>query len=327
MNIFITGGTGFIGATLARRLAGSGHTIHALCRSMSSYSIAGNDNIRIFEGNVLNRASIEKAIKNCDQVYHLAAYGRVWAKDPKTYFHVNVNGTINVLDAASGNGIKKVVFTSTAGTLGPSSGTVVDENSIRTTDFFTEYESSKFIAEEKVRQYVREGLDVVTVNPTRVYGHGLLSESNGVTRLIQRYISGKWRLIPGDGEKSGNYVYIDDVVNGHILAMEKGKPGGKYILGGTNVSYNDFFNLLGTVSGKKERLYKIPLPIMLAFAGIQELSANLFNRHPMITPKWVRRYLYNWELTSQKAEQELGYRITPLEEGFEKTVKWLRDKG
>ena len=325
MKIFITGATGYIGSKLALRLADAGHTVHALCRSKSNALSIEHKNIKIFEGDILNKKSIEDAMKSCEQVYHLATYTSVWAKNPKTYFDINIQGAINVLNTAIVSGVRKIVYTSTAGTYGPSTGTLTTEKSIRTIDFFTEYESSKFIAEEKVQHYVRKGLNVVIVNPSRIYGPGLLNESNSVTKLIKLYAEGKWHLIPGNGETIGNYVFIDDVINGHILAMSKGLAGEKYILGGENVSYIEFFDTLSKVSGKKYKLYKTPLFLMLAFARIQELLAGSFNRPPLITPKWVKRYLYDWALSSQKAESELGYEITPLEKGMTQTIKWLND--
>lgn len=323
MNIFITGATGYIGTNLALQLAESGENVHTLCRSKSKASLLSHDNIRVFEGDILNKASIEDAMQSCKYVYHLAAYGKVWSKDPQNYFDVNVQGTKNLLDAAIKLGVKKVVVTSTAGVFEPSNGIPVNEEDIRTVDFFNEYERSKYIAEEAIQHYISKGLDVVIVNPSRVYGQGIMSESNSVSKLIDRYLKGKWHLIPGNGETIGNYAFIDDVVNGHLLAMSKGLAGEKYILGGTNVSYNEFFDTLVKVSQKKHKLYKTPLSLMLAFARVQELLAHSFNRPPMITPKWVKRYLCNRALSSQKAERELGYEITPLEKGMEKTINWL----
>jgi len=323
--IFITGATGYIGANLALRLANSGHTVHALCRSTSKASMLNHENIKVFKGDILDKESVACAMQSCEYAYHTAAYVRVWAKQPDTYFDINVQGTLNVLDKAVELGVKKVVVTSTAGVYGPSEKLPLDEKSVRTIDFFNEYESSKFTMEEKIQHYSRNGLSVVVVSPPRVYGPGLISESNVVTKMIKQYIEGKWHLIPGDGEKIGNYVFIDDVVNGHILAMSKGRQGEKYILGGTNASYNDFFDTLSGVSRKKYRLFKIPLSFMLAFAGFQQLLANWFSRPPLITPQWVNKYLYNWALSSNKAVSELGYKATPLAEGIQKTIKWLEN--
>jgi len=335
-NIFITGATGYIGSNLALKLADSGKIVHALCRSRSKASSLDHKNIVLFEGDILDQESIEASMRSCENVYHLAAYGNIWSKDPQTYFDINIQGTVNVFNAAAKLGVKKVVFTSTAGTFGPSinssglsdpnnrgtGNSVVNEKSIRTIDFFTEYEHSKFLAEKKA-QLPRNGLDAVIVCPSRVYGPGLLTKTNVATKIIKLYVEGKWRLVPGSGKYIGNYVYIDDVINGHIQAMNKGIPGEKYILGGANVSNNEIFDMIAKISLKNYKMYHIPISLMLTFARVQELYAWLFNRPPVITTKWVKRYSYNWVFSSQKAEKELGYKITPLEKGIRKTIEWI----
>lgn len=340
-NIFITGATGYIGSNLALKLADSGKIVHALCRSRSKASSLDHKNIVLFEGDILDKESIEASMRSCENVYHLAAYGSIWSKDPQTYFDINIQGTVNILNAAAKLGVKKVVFTSTAGTFGPSinssnlsdsnnSGTgnsMVNEKSIRTIDFFTEHEHSKFLAEKKVQHYARRNeLDAVIVCPSRVYGPGLLTKTNVATKIMKLYIEGKWRLVPGSGKYIGNYAYIDDVINGHIQAMNKGISGEKYILGGTNVSNNEIFDMIAKISLKNYKMYHIPISLVLTLARVQELFAWSFNRPPVITSKWVKRYLYNWVFSSEKAEKELGYKITPLEEGIEKTLQWLNTK-
>lgn len=321
-SILITGATGYIGQRLAMRLAEEGHTIHVLCRSEAN--VPEHSNIRMFKGDITDKNSLIEAIKDCEEVYHMAGFARVWAKDPLTYEHVNVKGTLNVLDAALDVGAKKVVFTSTAGVLGPSEDRPVVEDDPRQVDFFNEYEETKNRAESLIRKRVQEGEHIVIVNPPRVYGPGLMSESNAVTRLVDLYLKGKWRVMPGDGTKTGSYVYVDDVVNGHVLAMEKGRPGERYILGGTNASYLDFFDTLANVSGIQKKLIKVPIAAMTTFAGLQLLRTKLTGRAPLITPKWVRKYLYSWSLSSEKAQKELGYTYKSLEEGIRLTVQNLR---
>ena len=142
--------------------------------------------------------------------------------------------------------------------------------------------------------------------------------------LIKKYIKGTWRIIPGTGKQIGNYAYIGDVVNGHILAMENGIPGEKYILGGDNISYNDFFELLAEVSGKKTKMFHIPFPMMLRVSKFELFMAETFGKPPLITPPWIKRYLQNRLLSSQKAVNELNYTITPLDQAIAKTIKWLK---
>ncbi len=327
MKIFMTGATGFIGARLAQTLAEQGHTVHALVRKTSDVSVIQHKNIKLFVGDISDGPSLEKAIKGCDQVYHLGAYVKVWAKDPAQFFRINVTGTILILQAAEKLKVKKTVITSTADVYGPSGKDLLHEDSIRLTEFMSEYESSKFMSEEKIQHFIRRHkMDVVIVNPTRLYGPGLLNDSNAVTKMIKDYISGKWHIIPGDGLSVGNYVYVEDVVQGHILAMEKGRCGEKYILGGENISYSGFFEVLTEVSGKKHWLIKVPLWLMLMVGRIQLLMAKVFGIAPLIVPRWVRRFMLNWALSSDKAAQELGYKPVSLKEGFKKTIEWLHSE-
>lgn len=326
MKYFVTGSTGFIGANLCLKLAGLGQTVHALYRSERKILILKHENIKIYKGDLLDKASLLKGMESCERVFHLGAYAQVWSRDPNICRTVNVEGTRNVLDAALELGISRVVVTSTAGVFGPSLGSPVEESFVRTEDFFTDYEASKCAMESSIEKYADQGLQVVLVNPTRVYGPGLLSQANSLTRIIDWYLAGRWKIIPGDGDKIGNYVYIDDVVRGHILAMEKGRPGERYILGGTDASYSELFGTLAEVAGRDIRLFKIPQSVLLAFSSLLLLWADIFGGTPPITPGWVRKNLQNWSVSSRKAEKELGYVITPLREGLKKTVAWLYDK-
>ena len=168
--------------------------------------------------------------------------------------------------------------------------------------------------------------EVVIVNPTRVYGPGFLSESNGVTKMIKQYIEGKWRLIPGNGESLGNYVFVEDVVTGHLLAMEKGIPGERYLLGGENISYNQLFQNIREQSGVHKRLFKIPLPIMLMAAAFMMGVSFITGRPPLIVPNLTRKFNHNWIVASDKAIQNLGYDPMGTREGTQKTVNWIRDQ-
>ncbi len=323
MKIFITGATGFIGSKLALQLANQGHKVHAIYRSQVKTEVIKHPNILTYKGDLYDAQSIETAMDGCKFVFHVAAYAKTWAKQRDTFYQYNVVGTQNVLDCAVKLGVQKVVVTSTAGVFSPSNQSPVAEDTPRTIPFFNDYESSKAQAEEMIKGYVKKGLYVVIVNPPRVYGPGILSDSNAVTKMIMLYAKGKFRILPGDGKSIGNYVFVDDVVNGHILAMEKGRNGERYILGGENHSYSDFFQVESQIIGKKYFQFKLPISVMLFISGAMTLAARWFGITPLITPNWVRKYLYNWELTSQKAIDELGYTITPLSEGISKTIEWM----
>ena len=152
MNIFITGATGYVGNNLANRLAGEGHTVHALCRSSNKKSLLAHPNIKTFEGDITDMTSIEHAMKGCVQAYHLAAFARVWSKDPSLFYKLNVEGTKNVLEAAKKLDVKNIVFTSTGGVLGPSNGRPVKEDDERYGNVFNEYEDTKTQAENLCKE-------------------------------------------------------------------------------------------------------------------------------------------------------------------------------
>lgn len=325
MKCLVTGATGFIGNKLVQELVNQGNYVNVMVRSSNKAQNFNHKEITLFQGDLLDLKTIHEATKDCEFVFHLAAFANIWSKDKKLAFKTNVTGTINILDSSLRNGVKKVVFTSSAATLPPSENQEeVDETFPLPKKYLTDYETTKQQAEQLCIEYCKKGLNVVIVKPPRVFGPGFLNKSNSVTILIKNYIRGTWRIIPGNGEQIGNYVFIDDVVTGHILALLNGVPGEKYILGGTNISYNDFFELLAKVSHKKYKLLHFPISIMLAISKFELFMAETFGKKPLITPPWVKRYLQNRPLSSKKAINYINYTITPLDIGMAKTIQWLK---
>jgi len=323
MKIFITGATGYVGAHLINRLIEQGHFLHVLVRSIKKNPQLKNSSVAIFEGNILEKESIKKAMTGCDYVFHLAACTSIWLKNEDDYFNINVTGTNNVLDIAYELGIKKTVVTSTAGVYGPSIDKVVDETTKRKVPYFNNYEKSKAISEKNIKQYINEkDMDIVIVSPTRIYGPFLNGKSFSFTLLIEKYIEGNWKFIPGNGEKIGNYIFIDDVVNGHIQAMNIGLKGENYLLAGINCSYNEFFKVLKNASGKNYKLFHTPLWIQLLFGYIQLIKVSIFKIPPSVVPKCIKRGNFNWEVSSKKMNEKLLVETTSLEDGIKKTVFW-----
>jgi len=325
MKVFVSGATGFIGIQLVKRLVEDGHSVHALYRSEFKADLIRHPDVTLFKGDILDKASLHRAIEGCKEAYHVAAFAGVWAKDPELVYRLNVDGALKVIEVAGQLGVRRIVITSTAGILGPSHKEAVHESSPAPESFFTDYEASKFQLEQHLLGRTKTGPEVVVVNPTRVYGPGYLSESNGVTKMIKQYVEGKWRLIPGKGKSSGNYVYVEDVVSGHLLAMQKGRPGERYVLGGENISYNQLFELIREASGVRHRLFKIPLWIMLAAAGVMKFISLLSGRPPLIVPDLVRKFNHNWIVSSQKATNDLGYQATNASTGIQLTVQWIKN--
>lgn len=320
----ITGATGMIGSRIALRLAASGITVNALCRSESKAAkMLKHPNIRIITGAMDDPEVLSVALQGCDSVFHLAAYARAWHRDSQHYFRINVDGTALLIQQAAKAGVQRMVVTSTAGVLGPSESMPIDETSPKSSGFFTWYEESKYKMEELVRGLPDGGMRVVIVNPSRLYGAAPIQESNSVTRLIVQYLKGKWRMLPGNGLSYGNYAFLDDVVEGHILALEKGRHRERYILGGGNMSYLELFRRAGAIKGVKYRLFPFPLSLMISFAGTLKGIGAVTGSQPMITPGWIRKYHHHWNLSNKKAQEELGYTITPYEEGVKKIIEYF----
>lgn len=324
MKLFLTGATGFIGRKLALKLAGEGHEVHVLYRTPEKIADLQHPNLHFYQGDLFEKTALKAAMEGCQGVFHLAAFARLWAKNPSTYFKINVEGTQNVLEVAIQCNVKRMVLTSTAGVFGPSVGRTITEDTTRSFPFFNDYEETKALSDEKALTVAQGKIELVIVHPTRVYGPGLMSESNGVTRMIKLYLDGKFRVIPGNGKSIGNYVFIDDVVDGHIKAFEVGRPAEHYLLGGENASFDDFFSTLAKLTNKHYRMFHLPLAVLNVVASFFEARTKLVGTAPLITTKWVKRYLYDWEISSQKAIQELNYQPTNLEEGMKKTIVWLK---
>jgi len=326
MKYFITGANGFIGTALCQRLVRDGNQVVAYIRSPEKAVELLHQNIQLVKGGLENTELMMNSMQGCDGIFHLAAHAKPYNKNREISFTINVLGTQQLLDAALKMKIKKVVITSSAATIEPSHSIPSDEDTPRTTPYFNDYESTKAKAEELALEYSKKGLDVVMVNPSRLYGPGLMNQSNSVTKMIDGYCKGSWRIIPGNGSKIGNYVFVDDVVNGHILAMKYGKSGERYILGGDNVTFNEFFKHLEEITSTKRYMIKLPVFVMLGASSLMVAIARLTGKEAMITPAWIKKYLHDWELSSEKATKELTYKITPLEVGMQKTIDWLKTK-
>jgi farnesol dehydrogenase len=326
MKILVTGSTGFIGSRLVAKLASGGHMVHALYRSENKITPKQPANVIYCKGDIADEESLKKAIRGCDAVMHTAAFAGVWHRDERTIYHLNVDATRALLKLAAEAGVKRCVVTSSAAVFGPSERSILSEDSPPPQHFFTPYERSKALMEKEIIRLSNSGQDIVLVNPTRLYGPGPLNDANSVTRMIKMYCEGKWHFLPGNGESTGNYVFVDDVVRGHELALMKGLSGERYILGGENLSYRDFFSLLDKLIAAHHRLIQFPLPLMLMASGAMVSFARITGISPMITPGLVRKYSHNWKLSCDKAKKMLDYSPVSLEEGLSATLKWLSDK-
>jgi nucleoside-diphosphate-sugar epimerase len=326
MSILVTGAGGYIGQQLVKKLLEQGEEIRLLVRDIAPIpkEWRSNEQITFFAGDITEPNMLKAPLTNCKYVYHLAAYAKPFAKNQDIYYNINVIGTQNILRLAQEKGVEKIVYTSTAGVYGAqTSDLLISETQPHTNNLFTEYEKSKLKAEEIVKMYANKGLNVVIVNPTRVYGQGNLGESNAATKLMKRYLDNTWHIIPGNGKNVGNYVYVDDVVQGILLAMQKGRSGENYLIGGENLTYDDFFELIATCSGIDRNMFHVNDFAAEAIASGIQLYSLFTEKPPLISPVWVKRYLQNYGVDISKAVHELGYQPTPAPIGFQKTIDWL----
>jgi nucleoside-diphosphate-sugar epimerase len=328
--VLVTGATGFIGERLVRRLSRAGHTVRAFGRRSFAappgvaHEAGMPGAIRVFAGDVTDAATLKPAMDGCQAVYHLAGHARNWAPDPAIYQRVNVDGLANVLECARACGVKRLVWTSTMMTLGPSPrGVLIDESTSPVQGPFTHYDRSKVAAEALAARYAVGGLSVVTVNPTRVFGPGHLSEGNALSLLVDQYDRGRAPILFNRGRNVANYVFVDDVVEGLLLAMQRGRSGERYLLGGENLSLREFLDLVDKVSGVRHFRIPVRRAGAMAFAYLQLARARLFGAYPRITPPWVRVFLADWVCSCEKARRELGYCPRPVEECLRITYQWL----
>ncbi len=261
----------------------------------------------------------------CTEVFHLAAYARNWAKDPAVYSRVNVDGARNVFETAREAGVRRIVHTSTVVVCGPTPPGVVgtEETPRATPRFLTKYEESKAVAEKEALGLASRGLPIVVVEPTRVYGPGKLTEGNSVSMMIGQYGRGRFPFLLDRGRNVGNYAFVDDLVEGHILAMKKGVVGERYILGGENASLERLFRMVDELTDRRHRQLSLTPTLARLFARLEERKAEWLGLYPSITPGWVETFLNDWAFSSAKAERDLGYRVTPLREGLRRTLAWL----
>ncbi|HEX2922226.1 MAG TPA: NAD-dependent epimerase/dehydratase family protein [Bacteroidales bacterium] len=325
MKAFVTGANGFIGARLVKKLVNEGYEVNVLLRNTAVFRDFTYGGIRIIYGDLFASNELKTGMEGCDYVFHLAAYAKPSSRDPSLPYKINVEGTANVLNAARQAGVSKIIVTSTAGTMSYSrDGSLVSETTNINPAYHTDYEKTKAESEKQCSEMAREGMDIVIVNPSRVFGPGKLTKSNSITRIMMLYGKGLWRIVPGNGEAVGNYAYINDVIDGYLRAAKHGRSGERYILGGENISFNNLFDALGHSFGKKRIMLKLSSSGMKRIAQGTGFFLKLAGRPSLITPDWIDKYLMNWSLSCNKAVAELSYSITPFNEAIDETVRWLK---
>ena len=307
-----------------RALLGAGHRPRLLVRATSRVEGFDRGKIELSAGDVTDSASITSALDGCEAVFHAAALVKRWDPDPSAFERVNVRGTENVIREALDAHVNRIVYTSSFFALGPSDdgpGGIIDEGHARDpAHWHTPYERTKALADARVRALVSQGAPVVTLYPAVIYGPGDLTEGNIVGRLVLDFASGKLPGIPCRGDRRWGYAFVEDVAAGHLLAFEKGKAGGRYILGGENCTADTFFEILAGLLGRRVPRFHLPYGLVWSAGLFEELLARFGIREPRLTRAEAATYRHHWAYDDTRARSELGYRGRWLEEGLRQTL-------
>lgn len=323
MKALVTGATGFVGGAVARALVRRGIDVRVIARGGSDLQNLQGLPHELVTGDLRDQASLRSALTGCSQLYHVAAHYALWAKDPSIFYDVNVIGTKNLLEAARDVGTERIVYCSTIGAIGlpPSGGLGTEETPVSLEQMAGHYKRSKYLAEQEVLKLAKAGLPVVIVNPSAPVGAADVKPTP-TGQIVVDFMKGR---MPAYIETGLNIVDVDDVAAGHLLAMEKGRTGERYILGGKNLMLREVLEILSRLSGVKAPTIKLPRLAILPLAYLNLWVANMTGQPPRIPLEGVKMAKYKMHYDCSKAIRELGIPQTPPEVALEKAVKWFRD--
>ena len=310
MKVLVTGGTGYLGRAVVRALASRGHDLVVFARSASRSGLPG----AAVDGDIRDRAALERAAAGCDAISHSAALVSIWRRRREDFDDVNVGGLRNVVAVAKTLGTPRVLYTSSFVALPPRGRT---EPLVA-----NDYQRTKVAADRLADEAVRDGCPLIRVYPGVLYGPGTFTEGNLVGRLIADHLNHKLPGLIGP-ENRWSYAYVDDVAAGHCAALEHGRVGGRYALGGENAPQRRVFELVQQLTGRRPPA-RIPFPIADLLGAAEELRVTLFGGMPLVTRGAVEIFRHDWSLDSGDAVRELGYTLTPLADGVARTLESMR---
>ena len=327
MTTLLTGGTGFVGAAVLRSLIAAGHNVRALVRPNSDRRNLSGVDCEIVTGDLTEPESLKRAVRGCETVFHVAADYRIWVPDREKMNRVNVEGTVELIRAATAAGVSRIVYTSSVATLRlRDDGFPADEEShAELSDMIGAYKQSKFLAEREVKRLVvEEKSPVVTVQPTAPFGPRDVKPTP-TGRMVVEAASGR---MPAYVNTGLNVVHVDDVATGHLLAYEKGAVGESYILGGENRTLQWILETVAELTGQRPPLIRLPHWFVTPIAHIWEGVTRLRGRgEPMLTVDSVRMARKLMYFSSEKARRELGYSPRPAVEALRDEVEWFYEHG
>ncbi|MHB8252539.1 MAG: hopanoid-associated sugar epimerase [Acidiferrobacter sp.] len=325
MKALLTGGSGFVGSAVARRLLARGHEVRVLVRAQSDVRNVADLSVEQVVGDLTDPASLRAALAGCDALFHVAADYRLWVPDKRAMFRANVDGTRVLMEEALAVGVQRVVYTSSVATLGLLAHGAADEDTpVSFADMIGPYKQSKFLAEEQVRRLARQGLPVVIVNPSTPVGPRDIKPTP-TGRIVRDAACGR---IPAYVDTGLNIVHVDDVAEGHCLAYEQGRIGERYILGGENLSLQRILEMIAALVGRKPPRVRLSRHWLWPVAVAAETYARVRKTAlPLVTLDELRMARKHMFFSSAKAEQELGYRALPAAQALADAVAWFEAQG
>jgi dihydroflavonol-4-reductase len=322
MKTFVTGATGFIGASIVRELLKDGREVRAMVRTTSTLSNLKGLDVEVWRGDLLDASSLRSGLKGCDVLFHAAADYRLWTRNPDEMFRTNVGGTTAILEAALDSGLSRVVYTSSVGTLGnPGDGVPGNEDTqVSLADMVGPYKKSKFLAEREAERFFALGLPVVIVNPSTPVGPWDIKPTP-TGKIIVDFLK---RRMPAYLDTGLNLISVEECARGHILAEQRGCPGRKYILGNVNLSLREIFRMLQEITGIPAPKVRLPYAPVLAAAWLNEGLSRVTGREPLIPLAGVLMAAHHMYFDSGRAVRELGLSQTPVAESLLRAVEWFR---
>lgn len=323
MKAFVTGATGFVGSHVARALAEQGVDLRLLVRSSSRTENIADVRAEVAIGDLCQPESLRKAMSGCEFVFHVAADYRIWVREPEHMYRANVEGTRAIIQAAQETGVRRVIYCSSVATMGfTKTGQIVDESTpVALADMVGHYKRSKFMAEQIALEAGRKGANVVIVNPTTPIGERDIKPTP-TGRIVVDFLN---RKFPAYVDTGLNLADVKEVARGHLLAMEKARPGERYILGGENLTLKQILDKLATLTGLPSPSMKVPHAVAMGFAIFDQFfTGMLMGREPRATIDAVKMGRKKMYASSAKAERELGYRVIPVEDALRRAVEWFR---
>lgn len=324
--VLVTGGTGFVGGNVVRALLDRGAEVRALCRPTADMTNLRELPVEIAPGDLRDADSVRRAVRGCTRVFHVAADYRFWARDPQELYQNNVKGTANVMEACLAEGVERVVYTSTVGTIGLAANPApCDEATpLLPGQLTSHYKRSKLEAEKVALSYVGRGLPLVVVNPSAPVGPWDVKPTP-TGQMIVDFVSGR---MPAFVDTGLNIVHVRDVAEGHWLASERGRIGERYILGHRNMTLAEILSELGDLSGRPPPRVRLPYAAAWLAGAASTAVANYVTRRPPAVPleavKMARRRMF---FAPDKAVSELGMPQTPVRQAFADAIEWFQQRG